>query len=47
MEDIKQVLALFKSAEEWNSYIEISNLKDELVNQLTTVPLKWTNRSLK
>ena len=36
MEDIKQVLALFDNEEKWNSYIELSNMKDALVSELKT-----------
>ena len=34
MEEIKQILSLFDTVEKWNSYIELSNMKDTLVNEL-------------
>lgn len=34
MEDIKQVLALFDSANKWNAFIELSNMKDAMVDEL-------------
>ena len=34
MEEIKTVLSLFDSAKKWNAYIELSNMKQELVNEL-------------
>lgn len=36
MEDIKQVLALFDSAEKWNVFIELSNMREEMVSELKT-----------
>ena len=34
MEEVKQVLALFNSQEKWNAFIELSNMKDDIVNEL-------------
>jgi len=36
MEEIKQVLSLFDTVEKWNSYIELSNMREALVNELKT-----------
>lgn len=36
MEDVKQVLALFDSQKKWNAFIELSNMKDDIVNELRT-----------
>ena len=36
MEEIKQILSLFDTAEKWNSYIELSNMREALVNELKT-----------
>lgn len=34
MEEVKQVLALFDSADKWNAFIEISNMREKLINEL-------------
>lgn len=34
MEEVKQVLALFDSKDKWNAFIELSNMRAELVNEL-------------
>jgi len=34
MEDVKQVLALFDSVEKWNAFIELSNMREKMVNEL-------------
>ncbi len=44
MEDIKQVLALFDNKEKWNSFIELSNMKEALVNELKTSLLNELRR---
>lgn len=36
MEEIKQVLSLFDTVVKWNSYIELSNMREALVNELKT-----------
>jgi hypothetical protein len=36
MEDIKQVLALFDSRDKWNAFIELSNMREEMVSELKT-----------
>ncbi len=36
MEDIKQVLALFDSAEKWNVFIELTNKREEMVSEVKT-----------
>ena len=34
MNEIENVLSLFKSAEDWNSFVELSNMKDMMVREL-------------
>lgn len=34
MEEIKKVMALFDSKDKWNAFIELSNMRAELVNEL-------------
>ena len=34
MEEIKNVMALFDSKDKWNAFIELSNMRTELVNEL-------------
>ena len=34
MENIKDILALFDTPEKWNSYIELSDMRTDLVNEL-------------
>ena len=34
MEEVNTVLSLFDSADKWNAYIELSNMKQDLVNEL-------------
>ncbi len=34
MEDVKQVLALFDSKEKWSAFIELSNMRGEMVSEL-------------
>ena len=34
MEEIKKVMALFDSKDKWNAFIELSNMRTELVNEL-------------
>lgn len=44
MEEIKQVLSLFDTVEKWNSYIELSNMREALVNELKTRLLEELRR---
>lgn len=34
MNEIENVLSLFKTAEDWNSFVELSNMKDMMVREL-------------
>lgn len=34
MNEIEKVLSLFKTAEDWNSFVELSNMKDMMVREL-------------
>ena len=34
MNVIEKVLSLFKTAEDWNSFVELSNMKDMMVREL-------------
>lgn len=34
MNEIENVLSLFKTAEDWNSFVELSNMKDVMVREL-------------
>ena len=34
MNEIENVLSLFKTAEDWNSSVEVSNMKDMMVSEL-------------
>lgn len=34
MEEVKKVLALFDSAEKWNAFIELSNMRNAMVDEL-------------
>ena len=34
MNEIEKVLSLFKTAEDWNSFVELSNMKDVMVREL-------------
>ena len=34
MEEAKKVLALFETVEKWNAFIELSNMRTEMVNEL-------------
>ncbi len=34
MEEVKQILELFDSAEKWNAFIELSNMRKNLINEL-------------
>ncbi len=34
MEEVKKVLALFDSAEKWSAFIELSNMRNEMVDEL-------------
>lgn len=34
MEDVKQVLALFDSKDKWNAFIELSNMRTDMVNEM-------------
>ena len=34
MEEVKEVLALFDTPEKWNAFIELSNMRNEMVNEL-------------
>ena len=40
MNEIENVLSLFKTAEDWNSFVELSNLKDMMVRELKRRLLK-------
>ena len=40
MNEIENVLSLFKTAEDWNSFVELSNLKDMMVRELKRHLLK-------
>lgn len=37
MNEIENVLSLFKSAEDWNSFVELSNMKDMMVREQTSI----------
>lgn len=46
MEEVKHVLELFDSAEKWKAYIELSNMREGLLNELKSRLLKKnTNNS--
>ena len=34
MNEIEKVLSFFKTAEDWNSFVELSNMKDMMVREL-------------
>lgn len=40
MNEIENVLSLFKTAEDWNSFVELSNMKDMMVRELKRRLLK-------
>lgn len=44
MEDVKQVLALFDTKDKWNAFIELSKMKDDMVNELKSRLLEELQR---
>lgn len=50
MDEVKKVLALFDSAEKWNAFIELSNMRDAMVEELKSRFIeelqKITNKNL-